>query len=540
MKLSKKSLLLLVFGLLLSVVLVACASEPDEGGNNEDTEDASDDAAEGEATDGGELIIANQSDAVSLDPAGSNDVPSSNVQANIFETLVKLDGNMELQPGLATEWEAVEDNVWEFTLREGVTFHDGSEFNAEVVKANIERILDEDVASPRFFLYEMVEDIEVVDDYTVRFTTEYPFAPFPAHIAHNGGGMVSQDVIEADYEAMENGEEPGTYISENPVGTGFFKFDSWNPGSEIRLVKNEDYWGEPAHLDSVVFKVVSEGLTRVAELQTGDSHIVDPLNTNDAAQVEGTDGVHVAPQESVSLSYIGFNTQKEPFDNPDVRKAINMAIDKSPIIDGIYNGYGIPAVGPLAPPVFGYDENAPGLEYNLEEAKQLLADAGYEDGFSTTIWTNDTQERVDAATNVQSQLQELNIDAEVEVLEWGTYLERTAQGDHEMFVLGWSTVTGDADYGLYPLFHSDNVGEPGNRTFLENDELDAMLEEARRAGDEETRLQLYSDIQAEIAELAPMLYLHHQELLLGVRDEVQGLTQLPTQILQLHDVYLEQ
>lgn len=539
MQFSKKSLLFLVFGLLLSFVLVACASEPDESGNNKSEGDG-EGTSEEEVVEGGELVIANQSDAVSLDPAGSNDTPSSNVQANIYETLVHLDADMQLQPGLATEWEAVEDNVWEFKLRDDVTFHDGSEFNAEVVKANIDRILDPDVASPRFFLYEMVEEVEVVDDYTVRFVTEYPFAPFPAHIAHNGGGMVSKDAIDADYEAMENGEEPGTYISENPVGTGYFKFDSWNPGTEIRLVKNEDYWGEPAHLDSVVFKVVSEGLTRVAELQTGDSHIVDPLNVNDVEQVEGTDGVHVAPQESVSLSYIGFNVQKEPFDNPDVRKAINMAIDKSQIIDGIYNGIGIPAVGALAPPVFGYDENAPGLEYNLDEAKQLLADAGYEDGFSTTIWTNDTQERIDAATNVQSQLKELNIDVEVEVMEWGTYLDRTAQGDHEMFVLGWSTVTGDADYGLYPLFHSDNVGEPGNRTFLENDDLDAMLEDARREEDEDTRLQLYSDIQAELTELAPMLYLHHQEYLLGVSDDVQGLTQLPTQILQLHDVSLKQ
>lgn len=538
MEFSKKSLLLLIFGLLFSLFLVACASEPDEGGNNESDGDGEDTAEE--AVEGGELVIANQSDAVSMDPASSNDVPSSNVQANVFETLVTLDGDMEIQPLLATDWEQVEDNVWEFTLRDDVTFHDGSEFNAEVVKANIDRILDADVASPRFFLYEMIEEVEAVDDYTVRFTTEYPFGPFLAHMAHRGGAMISQEAIDADYEAMENGEEPGSYINDNPVGTGFFKFDSWNPGTEIRLVKNEDYWGEPAHLDSVVFKVVSEGLTRVAELQTGDSHIVDPLNTNNVDQVENTDGTHVASQESVSLNYIGFNVQKEPFDNPDVRRAINMAIDKSQIVDGIYNGYGIPAIGPLAPPVVGYDENASGLEYDLEEAKQLLADADYEDGFSTTIWTNDTQERVDSATNVQSQLKELNIDAEVEVLEWGTYLERTAQGDHEMFVLGWSTSTGDADYGLYPLFHSDNVGDPGNRTFLEDEELDEMLENARREVDEEARLQIYSDIQAKLAEIAPMLYLDHQEYLLGVRDEVQGLTQLPTRVLQLQNVYLEQ
>src|SRR5699024_10147465 len=123
--------------------------------------------------------IATISDAVTLDPAGENDEPSSRVQENIYETLTELNENMELEPVLATEWEAVEDNIWKFKLREDVTFHDGSEFNAEVVKANIERILDEKVASPKGFLYSMITDVEVTDDYTIRFTTEYPFAPLP-------------------------------------------------------------------------------------------------------------------------------------------------------------------------------------------------------------------------------------------------------------------------------------------------------------------------------------------------------------------------
>lgn len=541
MKLSKKSLLLLVFGLLLSVVLVACASEPDEGGNTDSSGDSDADAEETtEGAEGGELIIATLSDAVSLDPAGTNDVPSSNVQANIFESLTKQDANMEVQPSLATEWEAIDDTTWEFKLREGVKFHDGSDFNAEVVKANIERILNPDVGSPRLFLYEMIEEIEVVDDYTIRFVTEFPFSPLPAHLAHNGGAMVSLDVINEDYAAMENGEDPGSVINNNPVGTGFFKFDKWDPGSQIRLVKNEEYWDEPAKLDSVVFKVVSEGLTRVAELQTGESHISDPLSPNDVEQVEAMDGVSVTQQGSVSLSYVGFNMEKEPFDDPNVRKAINMAIDKSQIIDGIYNGVGTPAIGPLAPDVFGYDENAPGLEYDPEQAKELLAEAGLEDGFSTTLWTNDSQERVDAATNIQAQLKEFNIDVDVQVLEWGAYLEQTAQGEHDMFVLGWSTVTGDADYGLYALFHSNNVGDPGNRTFTKDEELDALLDEARQEPDPEARQELYSQIQEKLTEVAPMLYIDHQDFLLGVSDKVQGLTQLPTQILQLKDVTLEQ
>lgn len=538
MKLSKKSFLLFVLTLMLAFVLAACASEPDEtGGTSYDTND---EGTTEEEPDAGELVIANSADAVSLDPAGSNDVPSSNVAENIYETLVKLNMDMELEPSLATEWEAVEDDVWEFTLREDVKFHDGSDFNAEVVKANIERVLDEEVGSPRQFLYTMVADIEVVDDHTVRFTTEYPFAPLPAHLAHSGGAMVSLDLIEEDYAAMEDGEEPGSVISENPVGTGYFKFEEWAPGDYIRLVKNDDYWGEPAKLDTVTFKVVDEDQTRVAELLTGDSHIIDPLSPSDVAQVEGEEGVDPARQASVSLSYIGFNTQKEPFDDPKVRQAINMAIDKEQIIEGIYDGAGIPATGPLAPDVFGYDGNVEGLEYDPERAKELLAEAGYEDGFSTTIWTNDSRERIDTATNIQAQLEEFGITVEVEILEWGAYLEQTAQGEHEMFILGWSTVTGDADYGLYALFHSDNFGDPGNRTFTEDPELDDLLEQAREEPEPEKRQELYTEVQELLAEEAPMLYIHHQELLLGVSDKVQGLEQLPTGVLQLQDVTISE
>ncbi|MBU5466027.1 glutathione ABC transporter substrate-binding protein [Virgibacillus sp. MSJ-26] len=540
MRVTKKSLFFIMLTLMLALVLSACASEPDETAGTPDSDDGEEETVDNEAEaaeeEGGDLVIASSADAVSLDPAGSNDVPSSNVAENIYESLVKQNMDMELEPSLATEWDAIEDDVWEFKLREDIKFHDGTDFNAEVVKANIERVLDEEVGSPRAFLYEMVSDIEVVDDYTVRFVTEYPFAPLPAHLAHSGGAMVSLDLIEEDYEAMENGEEPGSVITENPVGTGFFKFEEWQPGDYVRLVKNEDYWDEPANLDSVTFKVVDEDQTRVAELLTGDSHIIDPLSPSDVAQIEGEEAVDPARQASVSLSYIGFNADKEPFDDPKVRQAINMAIDKSEIIDGIYDGAGIPAVGPLAPDVFGYDPDAESLDYDPEKAKELLAEAGYEDGFSTTIWTNDSRERIDAATNVQAQLKEFGIEVEVEILEWGAYLEQTANGEHEMFVLGWSTVTGDADYGLYALFHSNNFGDPGNRTFTDEPELDDLLDEARQEPDPDKREELYSEIQELLAENAPMLYLHHQEYILGVSDNVQGLEQLPTGVLQLKDV----
>ena len=518
---------------MLSFTLVACAGDPEEDAT-------SDDGKAGDGDQGGDLIISEHADIVTLDPAGENDNPSSKVQENIYETLVDQDENMELQPGLAESWEDVEDDVWEFKLREGVKFHDGSDFNAEVVKANIERVLDEDVASPKGFLYEMVEEIEVVDDYTVRFKTKYPFSPLPAHLAHSGGAMVSLDVIEEDYEAMEDGKEPGSVVNEKPIGTSYFKLDEWTPGEQVRLVKNEDYWGDNALLDSVTFKVVDEDLTRVAELETGDTHISDPLSPSDVDQVENTEGLFVEKTPGVSLSYIGFNVEKEPFDDPKVRQAINLAIDKEQIIDGILDGVGIPAIGPLAPEVLGYDESVEGLEYDPEKAKELLKEAGYEDGFKTTLWTNDQRERIDMATNIQDQLEEFGIDVEVETLEWGAYLEQTAEGKHDMFVLGWSTVTGDADYGLYPLFHSENVGDPGNRSFLKDDDLDKVLDDARQESDPDKRLELYKEAQEMLTDLAPMLYIHHQEYLLGVSDKVKGLKVLPTDIFDLQETYIEE
>ncbi|MFD2629272.1 glutathione ABC transporter substrate-binding protein [Oceanobacillus kapialis] len=537
---SKKFLLLFSLVLFLSLILAACAGdgevEEDTGGSGDSAEGGEGDAGSG----GGDLTIAIGSDIVSLSAHGANDIPSGNVQDNIYETLTKLDENQEVQPGLATEWEQVDDTTWEFTLQEGVTFHDGAEFNAEAVKANFDRLVDEDIASPRAFLFEAVDSVEVVDDYTLRINLSYPYAPLLANLAHSGAAIMSPDVITEDYAQLEEGGDVDAYINQNPAGTGPFKFESWNPGAEVVLTKNEDYWGEPAKLNSVTFKVVSEQSARIAELETGASDVADNIGPNNISRVENADGLSLLQEPSVSLSYVGFNAQKEPFDDVRVRQAISMAINKEALIDGVYNGVGIPAIGPLAPPVFGYDESVEGLEYNVEEAKSLLAEAGYEDGFETTIWTNDNEQRVDTAVAIQEQLSEIGIDVQIEELEWGAYLERTANGEHDMFILGWSNATSDADYGMYPLFHSSQVGSPGNRSFLENEELDAVLEEARQETDPAARQELYTEAQEMLVELAPMVYIHHQEYILGVDDSVKDFGIDAQGIYQIKNTYIEE
>jgi len=489
---------------------------------------------------GGDLVIANLSDAVSLDPHGSNDVPSAKVAYNVYESLLYFDQNSELQPLLATDWEAVDDLTWEFSLREGVQFHDGTDFTAEAVKASFERLLDPDIGSPRFFLFEMIEEVVIVDDYTVQFVTQFPFAPLPAHLAHNGGAIISPAAIEADYEEMAAGNEPGTFLATNPVGTGFFKLDSWEPGAQLKVVRNDDYWGENARLESVTFKVVPESLTRISELETGVAHIAYPVEPSDMNRVDNMDIASMNVTSVTVMAYVGYNCEKEPFDDVRVRQAISMAINKDEIIEGAYEGTAIPAQGPIAPGVFGFDENISGLPYDVDQARELLAEAGYEDGFSTTIWTNDNPVRIMAAEYIQSELADLNIEVEIEVLEWGAYLENTAAGEHDMFILGWSTPTLDADYAVYALFHSNNIGDPGNRSYYSNEEVDELLDRGRQEPDPDERLKIYSELQEILIEEAPMLYLVYNEDLTGVNDNVKNFWVTAASMFMLQDVYIEE
>ncbi|TMW72529.1 glutathione ABC transporter substrate-binding protein [Alteribacter natronophilus] len=528
---------------------MGCATEPDDEGGDaggdtgdtdtEDTGDADDDDEEAAGEEGGELTIGMISDIVSLDPHGSNDVPSSNVQTNIYETLVTQTEDMEIEPLLAEDWEAVEPDVWEFTLRQDVTFHDGSELNADVVVANFDRLLDPDIASPRAFLFEMVENVEAVDEYTVRFETEFPFAPLPAHLAHTGGSIISGDAIEADYEAMEDGEEPGWYLNRNSAGTGFFELEERTSGDNTVLAKNENYWGEQAKVDRVTWRVIGDEGQMINSVEAGEIDIAYPIRPTDINRVENSDAVNLYQQESLSTAYIGFNNDKEPYDDPKVRQALSMAINKEEIIEGVLQGEGNPAIGPINDQVFGFDDSVEELPYDPERAQELLAEAGYEDGFETTIWTNDSAERQDIAVIVQDQLSQIGVDVEIEVVEWGAYLDDTAAGQHDMFILGWVTVTGDADYGMFPLFHSSQHGAAGNRTFTDSEELDDILDQARRETEEDAREELYSQALEILVDDAPMLYLYHSIYSVGLGENVNGFWKHPNGLYQLQEVTVQ-
>jgi peptide/nickel transport system substrate-binding protein len=511
----KKSLFVTAL-LASSLIFTACASEPDENGGNNNQSPDNNAGNSGESA-GGDLRIGVVSDPVSLDPHGANENVSNSINNTIYDGLVYQDENMEIQPALAESLEQIEDTVWEAKIREGVSFHDGSELNAEVVKMSLDRVRDEEVASPVGFLFGMITEVSVVDEYTVHIETEFPFAPLPAHLAHTGGSIVSPELVEASYEALENGENPFSVVNESPAGTGYFQFDEHVSGEYVRLVKNEDYWSEEeAGVNSVTFNVIPEDLTRIGELETGGIHISYPVNPSDVERVENADGTSIQQVSSSRMEYLGFNTEVEPFDDPRVRQALHMAINKEDIVNGVLNYLGTVAHGPLAPDVLGYSEDIDYIEHNLEEARELLAEAGYPDGFEATLLTDDERQRQDIAQLVQHQLSEIGVEVDIDMTEFGTYLERAQQGETEMFLASWGTVTMDGDYGLYAVFHSDNKGVPGNRSFIENERIDELLDQARQETDPDTRLDLYEEVQNELAEESPYAYLFFPDLNAGV------------------------
>ncbi|MFC3418642.1 glutathione ABC transporter substrate-binding protein [Salinicoccus hispanicus] len=494
-----------------------------------DDSNVDDQAAEsGDPSMGGEDIgFSLQALPSSLDPHAANDGYSLYVMINIYETLVRMNEDLELEPGLAESYEQVDDTTWEFNLREDVTFHDGSPFNAEVVKANLDRVRDPEVGAPLEFLFTEIEEVEIVDDYTVNIHTARPFAALPAHLAHPGGNMISKEVIDRDYENMEDGGQPLTEVNADPVGTGFFKFEEIAEGDHITLTRNEDYWGEPASPASVTFKAVPEDGTRIAELSTGDADLIYPVNPSDVERIDETDGARAERHESASMSYMGFNVEKEPFDDPDVRRAIAMSIDKEAIINEMLEG--IPAVAetPLNPTVNGHSDDLDPIEYDKEAAQELLDESGHGDGFTAEIVVSD-RTTADIATYIQQELSDLGITLEINQMESGAYQEYTANGEHDLFMGSWGTVTLDADYGLYPMFHSDNHGAPGNRTRFANDEVDSLLDAARAETDEATRMQQYADAQQIIIDEAPLVPIYHSVLLAGINDDLEGYYQYPS------------
>ncbi len=494
---------------------------------------------------GQDLVVAIGAEPESLDSLKMTSAPAATVSEHMVENLVQLGVDGSLNPSLAESWEPAEDGLsWVLYLREGVSFHDGTPFNAEAVKYNLDRFLakgdfeGQDQAAYAFLLGR-VTDIEVVDEYTVQINLNAIFAPFVSHLTHSFIGMHSP----ASLEALGDGESV-----EAPVGTGPFKYVSWDRGEQIVMERNEDYWGNAPRLDTVTFKFVPEASSRVIMLETGEAHAIMAVPPTEIPRLEAHEDIDVVFQSSVRVIYAGFNLERDLFKDVRVRQALNYAIDKEAIISTIFQGVGEPSSAPIQPAVFGYSTVGP-YEYNPEKAKELLAEAGYPDGFEIEFYhpTGRYPQDSTVAEAVQAMLAEVGITANMTTRDWPTYLAEVITApdlvNHDVFMLGWGTVTLDADYGLYALFHSSQwptaESMMNNITYYNNAEVDALLEEARVTPDRTIREGLYKQALEIIWDEAPWIFLHNEGQVNGVRSNVKGLIHHPVENILAWDAYIE-
>lgn len=524
----KRYLVVLSLMLILSMVVVGCGSKapaPSEPAASTETAPAETTPA---ASTKDTLVVGQGADAKSLDPHATNDQPSSRVMKQIYNTLVNQNEKMELEPGLAESWTQIDPLTVEFKLRQGVKFHNGEELKASDVKFTILRALESSHIGHIVGAIDG-EKVEVVDDYTIRISTKEPFGPMIAHMAHTATGILNEKAV----------TEAGDDYGQKPVGTGPFKFVNWVTGDKIELERFDDYYGELPKVKNVTIRNISDNTTRTIELESGGVDIAYDIQPSDVSRVEGNADLTLLRDMNLSTTYIGFNCKKAPYDNVKVRQAINLAVDMEAIVEAVYLGVGMPSKGPLGPNVWASNQNLQPYGFDVEAAKQLMKEAGYENGFKTTIWTNDNQQRMDIAEIVQNQLKAIGIETEVKVVEWGAYLDGTANGEHDMFILGWVTVTGDPDYGLYALFHSSQHGAAGNRTFFSNARVDELLNSARVTADPAVREAAYMEAQEIIRDEAPWIFTWTGENLSGTHKSVRGFSQHPAGHHKLEGVYFE-
>ena len=470
------------------------------------------------------IVVAQGTDPVTLDPHDSTDSPTATVLSHMYETLFELTPDGEIVPQLATSAEMSADGLsWTITLRDDVVFHNGAPLTAEVVKGSMERFLDPENAFTFAFLLNRVQSIDVVDDVTVVFNLSTTFAPFLAHLTHNSTAIVHPDVV------AQFGED----FPENPVGTGPFMLDNWQRGERVDLVRFDGYWGELPGVSGVRFLNVPEDTTRMALVETGEAHVAVRVPPQDVARINANPDVTVYNVSGLRTIYIYFNHLMEPFTDARVRQALNYAVDKEEIAEFIFGGAVRVSDAPIAPAIFGYTPVGP-YEYDPERARALLAEAGYADGLTVELWspTGRYPQDIQVAQAIQGQLAEVGVNAEITSIDWAAYLVATAQPAESTYVpmalLGWGTVTGDADYGLYALFHSSQAPNP-NRAWYSNSIVDALLDEARSNPDESLRQQLYADAMELIWNDAPWLFLYSESQVVAMRDNVRGFVILPTE-----------
>jgi glutathione transport system substrate-binding protein len=478
-----------------------------------------------------DLVVAQAANPTTMDPQDAQDTLSYSIMKTMYEGLLGFDKDMKVVPVLAESMPelAKDAKSLTFKLKKGVKFQDGTDFNAEAVKANMDRVKDPNNKLKRTSLFATVDHTEVIDPYTVKIVLNQPFAAIVQTFAHPAAMMISPKAI----------KEQGKEVQRHPVGTGPFQFVEWKDADHVTVKKYADYWDKnsAAKVEQITFKPVTEAASRVSMLKSGDAQFVYPLPPDQVDGIKGDGNLAVDQTQSIVERYVAFNTTKKPFDDKRVRQALNYAVNKEALIKVAAHGFATKADSSLAPNVWGYAKQT-SYDYDVNKAKKLLADAGLANGFDTTIWTSNATESVKIAEFVQQQWKEIGVKAEIQQMESGTLSNQmyVKPEDSKMLTYsgGWSPSTGEADWGIRPLLTKELFPPAGyNVGYYVNDQLEKDISTGLKSSDDKERLAAYADAQKVIAEDAPWLFLYVSDNLVGRAKNLNGAYVLPDGALEM-------
>ena len=491
----------------------------------------------------GTLVVGLVAEPVNLDPAQVTDANSNRVGRRIVETLVTFpEESTQIVPGLAESWTIGKDALhYTFKLRKGVAFHDGTPFDAEAVKFSIERQINPDHPFNKLgkypfanFYFGNIKAVEVVDPHTVEFILKEPRASFLAAMAVPAASIVSPTAVKRYGQDYPN----------SPVGTGPFKFASWDRGQRVVLEKNPGYWKHPVKVDRVIYRPIVEDQARLTELLTGAVDLIVGTPPDYVAQLENNPKVTLLKQVGAHVWYLGINNQKKPFDDKRVRQALNYAVNKDAIVRDVLKGTGSLSRGPVLPNTWGADPALKAYPYDPERAKKLLAEAGYPGGFSTTLWVPESgsgmQSPVAMSTVIQSNLKAVGVNVTLQTMEWGAYLAKLRTKEQDLFALSWMAGNEDPDMVMYPLLHSSQWTPNGpNRALYKNERFDELLHQARLTTDQGKRAALYREAQRILVEDPPWIFIDHEIQTAAHAKRVQGFKLHPSFDLRVETISLK-
>lgn len=485
---------------------------------------------------GGVLRAGMQTDPVGLDPHTTQATATRNMLENVYDTLVMFDSQMQIVPALAESWETSEDGLtWTFKIREGVTFHDGSAFKASDVAFSLNRIKDPEVASPRSGDFEVVASVEAPDDATVVITLTKPFSPLLSKLAQSLNVIVSEAVAGANNNDLNN----------VVVGTGPFTFVEYVPQTKLELAKNPSYWGTDAdgnqlpYLDGILFQFYPEPTARTTAIQTGNADWIEYVPAADVEILRADSNLQVIGGLSNNFRTIYLNVTRAPFDNKLVRQALSYAIDEQAIVDvALFGTGGVASTGTTVPVGQFYAiESSPYNGRDVEKAKELLAEAGFADGFEFDLYVTSTYDFLRTpAEIIQSNLAEIGVTVNIVAEDWNVYLPKVLEHDFTATILGESGQS-DPDDFLYDVFRTEGGGNLG---LYSNPDLDALLDQGREIADPEERKVLYTQAQELILDEAPQVFLFHSAQYEALRSNVMGFEHFPnTSYLGFRTTWLE-